>query len=147
MVEKLTELGVHRLQFVDCQRSVATPDETRIDKLKASVIAACKQSRRPIQMDLLPIKPWRSVIDEGTNSYKHLFLAHPDRNAANLLEQTITGDTMILVGPEGGFTDDEVQYAIDAGIRTISWPGTILRIESAAIVFGTLALASSRRQV
>lgn len=142
LVEKLTELGVHQLQLLDCHRSVTVPGETRIDKLKASVVAACKQSRRPVLMDLQPMASLQQVIESGRQSDTRLFLAHPAPGAAHSLKVDTSQSATILVGPEGGFTDEEVQFAIDAGAQQIAWPGTILRIETAAIVFGTLAIAA-----
>jgi 16S rRNA (uracil1498-N3)-methyltransferase len=53
----------------------------------------------------------------------------------------VQGNVNLLIGPEGGFTDQEVAQAVEAGIQPMAWPGTILRIETAAIVFSTLLLS------
>jgi 16S rRNA (uracil1498-N3)-methyltransferase len=54
----------------------------------------------------------------------------------------VTGEKLLLIGPEGGFTDREVASALNAGARQLDWPGAILRTETAAIVFSTLLLSA-----
>ena len=143
MVEKLTELGIQQLQLMECHRSVAAPGETRIDKLNASVIAACKQCRRATLMELSPMQSFERVINEAAQNNHRIYLAHPGDDAASHISAPHASDVTMLIGPEGGFTDEEVQLAVNAGAIRIAWPDTILRIETAAIVFGTLAMASS----
>jgi 16S rRNA (uracil1498-N3)-methyltransferase len=50
-----------------------------------------------------------------------------------------------MIGPEGGFTDDEVQQALNFGAVAVSWPNTILRIETAAVVFASLLMSRIHR--
>jgi 16S rRNA (uracil1498-N3)-methyltransferase len=69
-----------------------------------------------------------------------IVLGHPTGGAL-LLPLKAESNTTVLVGPEGGFTDDEVQLAERCGAHRIQWPDTILRIETAAIVLATLMLA------
>jgi 16S rRNA (uracil1498-N3)-methyltransferase len=144
MVEKLTELGLQQLQMMECHRSVAAPGETRIDKLNASVIAACKQCRRATLMELSPMQSFERVVNNAIQNHHRIYIAHPGADAASCFSDEPPSDVTILIGPEGGFTDEEVQLAVNAGAIRVVWPGTILRIETAAIVFGTLAVASSQ---
>ena len=51
MVETLTELGVDRLVLLNTQRTIVNPSDTKVDKLRDNVVAACKQCRRPVLMD------------------------------------------------------------------------------------------------
>ncbi len=140
MVEKLTEIGVHRLQLIDCERTVATPGETRVDKLKATTLAACKQCRRPVLLDIQPLLPFRDVIHQAIQRSEAVYVAHPgDARGFRDLEGT-SSDITILIGPEGGFADEEIRFARETGLTTVAWPQTILRIETAAIVFASLAL-------
>jgi len=145
MVEKLTEIGVDRLILLNTQRTIVTPGETRVDKLRTNVVAACKQSRRPWLMEITPLLPLESILEEfASQSRLHqLFIAHPDADPVPPTS-LITSDSRelsVLIGPEGGFTDEEITAAIHIGAEPLSWPGNILRIETAAIVFGTLLIA------
>ncbi len=143
MVEKLTEVGVDQLVLLQAQRTIVTPSETRIDKLKGNVVAACKQSRRPFLMELLPLQKFESVLEERqTQSDEHAtFIAHPSDQTVDPSGLLKVGQSVsVLVGPEGGFTDDEVQRGLSAGATPVSWPNGILRIETAAIVFASLLM-------
>lgn len=142
LVEKLTEVGVDRLVLLNTQRTVVTPGETRVDKLKANVIAACKQCRRPWLMEILPLTTFPSAVHELTSSSDRIsFIAHPGAGQSSETEiPPKAAEISLMIGPEGGFTDSEVTLAISSGILPISWPRTILRIETAAIVFSSLLL-------
>lgn len=173
MVEKLTELGVTRLVLLETTHSVVIPGESRLEKLQAAVIAACKQSRRARMMDLQPLRAFADVVKElgsGQSSGKaRNFLAHPDvRGNAGFpsdqesakepfilhpgSESAQTADsghcvswetgTNLLIGPEGGFTNAELQLAREHDFSWIHWPGSVLRVETAAIVFSALLLST-----
>lgn len=145
MVEKLTELGVDRLVLLNTQRTIVNPSDTKVDKLRANVVAACKQCRRPFLMELLPLQSFETVVEEISQqpSQHFTFLAQIHVESANGEPVSFTGDQslQLLIGPEGGFTDNEVQSALEVGAVPISWPSTILRIETAAIVFSSLLLS------
>ena len=145
MVEKLTEIGVDRLILLNTQRTIVTPGETRVDKLRANVVAACKQSRRPCLMRIDAITPLNSVLEEfsSPSDARQVFIAHPGASTAlsNSLETRIAREVCVLIGPEGGFTEEEVASAVDSGAVPLSWPGGILRIETAAVVFSSLQIS------
>ena len=146
MVEKLTEVGVDRMLMMQTQRTVVTPGDTKVDKLKANVVAACKQCGRPFFMELLPLQSFASVLNEikAAGDQQASWIAHPGLAAASDQKANLPGgqgNVNLLIGPEGGFTDQEVAQAVEAGIQPMAWPGTILRIETAAIVFSTLLLS------
>lgn len=155
VVEKLTEIGVDRMVLLNTQRTIVTPGETRVDKLKANVVAACKQCRRPFLMELLPLQTYPAVLEQMANESRcqTSFLAHPGLETlavdspASPSDKLAAGHVSLLIGPEGGFTDNEVKLAASAGLRSISWPGTILRIETAAIVFATLLMDRYRDEI
>ena len=150
MVEKLTETGVDRLVLLNTSRTVTTPGETRLDKIHSNMIAACKQCRRPFFMELSPLQSMQAALSElqSTTTNPLICIAHPEtnNNLTELYSQTqITRPAAVLIGPEGGFTEDEVQAAISCGAVPVSWPNTILRIETAAIVFSTLIMSRLHR--
>ena len=150
MVEKLTEIGVDRLVLLNTSRTVTTPGETRLDKIHSTMIAACKQCRRPFFMELSPLQSIEIILSELKSGIASPFIciAHPGasvtlEDACSPAEQT--GPAAIMIGPEGGFTDDEVQQALTCGAVAVSWPNTILRIETAAVVFATLMMSRIHR--
>lgn len=148
MVEKLTEIGVDRLVLLNTSRTVTTPGETRLDKIHSNMIAACKQCRRPFFMELSPLQSMQAVLSELQTSTANplICIAHPEtnNNLADLSSQKqATRPAAVLIGPEGGFTEDEVRQAVSSGAVPVSWPQTILRIETAAIVFASLIMSRS----
>ncbi len=159
MIEKLTELGVDRLVLLQTQRTVVTPGEARVDKLKANVVAACKQSRRNRLLDIQPLTPLPDVLAECAQEHLgKLFLAHPATEQPPMVsgesrlpsEYQLKPPGILLIGPEGGFTQDEVSLCIGAGAVRVAWPNTILRIETAALAFSSAmlfphAIVSGRR--
>ncbi len=142
MVEKLTELGVQRLILLQTERTVVTPGETRLEKLRSAVIAACKQARRPWLMEISPLTDLPEVLSTSQGSGDLIRLAHPGQQLQSEWWRTQAGEkSLLLVGPEGGFCEHEVVLAMEAGAVQVAWPGTILRTETAALVFCGLLLA------
>lgn len=149
MVEKLTEVGVERLILLQSDRTVVTQGESRREKLRSSVIGACKQCGRNQLMQLSPLQTLASVLDDVATERLpgKLWIAHPSSSMPTLSSDTLKlmESQLLLIGPEGGFTDAELQLALNAGARMISWPHTILRIETAAVVFATQLLSISMK--
>ena len=141
MVEKLTEMGVHKLILLETERSVTTPGEARVEKLRTSVVAACKQARRPLLMELQPLTSFNSVLHQIVAENLTPFAAHPHEEPKPVSRSD--GLTpLLLIGPEGGFTTQEVSRIHAAGAQFMAWPDTILRTETAAVVFATVLLHS-----
>lgn len=142
MVEKLTELGVDRLALMETERSVAAPSETRTEKLQAGMLAACRQCRRNWSMEIQPLRPFADVLLHAANT--SLRIAHPGIGQVQPTHsdrQKDMSDIVLLVGPEGGFAPAEVTAAMAAGAVGIEWAETILRIETAALVFASLLMS------
>jgi 16S rRNA (uracil1498-N3)-methyltransferase len=97
-------------------------------------------------MQLSPLQTLTSVLDDvqAARLQGKLWIAHPAPTRPTLSTDPVLPipSRLLLIGPEGGFTDAEVQAAVNAGARMISWPHTILRIETAAIVFATQLLSN-----
>ena len=128
LVEKLTELGVTRYSVLSTARSVVSPCEAKIEKLQRYVIEASKQCGRNVLMAIDAPRPWEEFLrDEALPPLR--WLAHP--GGTERIDGG--GDAVVAVGPEGGFTDDEVARAIAAGWRTVGLGPRILRVETAAL--------------
>jgi 16S rRNA (uracil1498-N3)-methyltransferase len=137
LIEKLTELGVTAFTPLQTARSVVHPRETKLDKLDRYVIEASKQCGRNVLMKIGPLTTWASFVGRaGLPEYK--LIAHPGEQA-NLPGRALPADCVAAVGPEGGFTDEEVELAQAAGWTTISLGPRILRVETAALALALLA--------
>jgi 16S rRNA (uracil1498-N3)-methyltransferase len=136
LVEKLTELGVTSFVPLRTTRSVVHPRETKRDKLQRYVIEASKQCGRNVLLQVRPMIDWLEYC-RSPDLPAHRILGHPggEREAKNTAE----GDTVVAVGPEGGFTEEEIALAQAASWHLLDLGPRILRIETAAIALAIRA--------
>lgn len=135
LVEKLTEVGVTRLIPLQTARSVVHPRETKLERLHRQVIEASKQCGRNRLMEIGELATWESYC-VSSSLPKYRVLAHPSGSPWTGIPAS--EPSVIAVGPEGGFTEDEVKVAIGHGWKPISLGPRILRVETAAIVLAGL---------
>jgi len=135
LVEKLTELGVKRLVPLRTARSVVHPGESKLEKLERWAIEASKQCGRNVLLEIAPLTDWAVYCGEG-DLPEQRWLAHPERTNGVSPPRTTpvsTMDRVFAVGPEGGFTEEEVERACALGWRRIELGPRILRVETAAV--------------
>ena len=135
LVEKAVELGVAKLVPLVCQRSVAKAKESSIERLQRNVIEASKQCGRNLLMSIAKSKSFEECLPSFRDDTMRL-IAHPPLNAAgNTPDERLPehSNVVALIGPEGGFTDDEVETALAEGWQPISLGRRILRTETAAL--------------
>ncbi len=134
LVEKATELGVSRLVPISTARSVVEPRETKLERLRATIVAAAKQCGRSRLMELDPLTTWRDVVAQLIPGSATV-IAHPDGGEVGSVWASPAFDRgcLALIGPEGGFTAEEIADATAAGAIPISLGPTILRTETAGV--------------
>jgi 16S rRNA (uracil1498-N3)-methyltransferase len=133
LVEKATELGIARLVPLRTERSVVDPRAAKLDRLRRLVIEASKQCGRNRLMALDEPVSWSELLRIVPGSLR--YLAHPGGLAFQVFPAHLGGKEVCLaVGPEGGFSDEEVAAAREAGWCVIGLGVTLLRIETAALV-------------
>lgn len=127
IVQKLTEVGVTTIGFMDCARSVVRWDEARaarqIDRLRRVAREAAMQSRRlwlPVVAELVP---YATAVTR-----ENCAIADPDGSGLT------AGTDTVLVGPEGGFTADELAE----GQCRVALSANVLRVETAALTAAIL---------
>ena len=114
LIEKLTELGVTTFTPLQTARSVVHPRETRLEKLERYVIEASKQCGRNGLMKIGPLTTWTSYVRREGLPDRRL-VAHLGESAI-LSGRAAPADVVAAVGPEGGFTDEEVEQARRSGM-------------------------------
>jgi 16S rRNA (uracil1498-N3)-methyltransferase len=147
LVEKAVELGVARLVPLKTARSVVQPGEQALDRLRRGVVEASKQCGRNRLMEIASPQDWPAFI-AATGGEPCRLLAHPSAPppGVDLLSgtrddaQSPSNRVFLVVGPEGGFTDEEVSEAVAAGWRTVGLGRRILRIETAALLLSAIVL-------
>ena len=135
LIEKLTELGVTRFVPLITTRSVVQPKESAVEKFQRAVIEASKQCGRNRLMTVDPPQSWDAFLKLSNLPATRLVLHTADTTTA-FAER---GECAIAVGPEGGFTTEEVSAALASGWRAVSLGSRVLRVETAALAAAALA--------
>lgn len=130
--EKATEIGFDELTFLDCrfsERKVVKAE--RIEKI---LVSAMKQSLKPTLPILNDMVSFNKFITQPFNGQK--FIAHCYEGDKASLMQVLNSDedALVLIGPEGDFSPEEVEKAIACGFIPITLGQSRLRTETAALV-------------
>ena len=130
--EKATEIGLDELTFLNCRYSERKVIKTeRIHKI---LVAAIKQSLKARLPQLNEMTDFNRFIRQSFNGQK--FIAHCYPGEKLLLKDCLRRgeDALVLIGPEGDFSEEEVEEALAQGFRPISLGPSRLRTETAALV-------------
>jgi len=134
-VQKAVELGVSRIVPLFTEFSNVRLEEERARKRHEHwhkiIISACEQSGLNIVPELLDAIPLRDWADTDTSETK--LLMHPDAQAGLPTLIADTTSITLLCGPEGGLSQDEIEYSLTQGYQKVSLGPRILRTETAAI--------------
>ncbi len=135
LIEKLTELGVTSFVPLKTERSVIHPRDSKLEKLQRYVVEASKQCRRNVLMEVTALTTWEYFCQTPAEVK---LLAHPSGETHDMgkLAARLAGcqRVSIAVGSEGGFTEEEITGAVNAGWIEVDMGARILRIETAAIL-------------
>jgi 16S rRNA (uracil1498-N3)-methyltransferase len=134
VIEKAVELGVHELIPIHTVRSVAEVNERAIARVERIVVEACKQCSRNQLMKVhasMEFSDFLGLPSDSSNVVKWISHRLTDTSATTPALQTQASEFWLCVGPEGGFTDEELQLAANMSWRTLSVGDRILRVETA----------------
>ncbi|MBS3148976.1 16S rRNA (uracil(1498)-N(3))-methyltransferase [Candidatus Woesearchaeota archaeon] len=142
LVEKVSELGVRKLVPIICSRSVVKPKETKIERLRKIAIEAACQSERTTLLEISEPTPFATLL-EKVREYNHSYLCH--KSGTPLSHADIGESVLLIVGPEGDFTEAEMQAALEAGCQKVSLAPTVLRTETAGITAAAQTVGISQK--
>ena len=133
MVEKAVEIGVDKIVLLKCQRSERKVQ--RSDRLMKVMISAMKQSlstNLPELEDLTEYKAFVGRKDEDVKKYfGYCSEEYPRKEFVK--EYKGGGDVIVMIGPEGDFTPEEVEFAVENGYLPVSFGNKRLRTETAGV--------------
>jgi len=136
-LEKATEIGVTEIIPLICNRTEKTV--FKFDRMKSILVSAMLQSQQCWLPVLHEPTKFNSLITSSTQQQK--FIAHciddAKRSLADLNNESLSSK-IILIGPEGDFTADEIDLALQNQFSAVSLGATRLRTETAGIVAATL---------
>ncbi|MBM6653940.1 16S rRNA (uracil(1498)-N(3))-methyltransferase [Bacteroides mediterraneensis] len=132
LAEKATEIGFDELTFLNCrfsERKVIKTD--RIEKIVVSAVKQSLKARKPVVNEMTD---FRKFMERDFSGQK--FIAHCYEGEKPLLRDVLhpDEDAVILVGPEGDFSPEEVTLAMEKGFQPVSLGKSRLRTETAALV-------------
>lgn len=133
MLEKATEIGLHRLTLIDSENSERHRIKT--DRLEKKMVAACKQSLKFHFPEISPFSTFAEILENSKSFDGQKFIAHVDEDNDELLFHLAApkGRYWILIGPEGDFSKKEISEAIDSGFVPVSLGKSRLRTETAGL--------------
>lgn len=139
LAEKATEIGFDSLTFLNCDYSERT--KLNLERIERIMISAIKQSHKAFLPALFDMTKFRQFISHPFSGRKFIAHCYEETDLCPggkpfLLDalQGEQSDVLVLVGPEGDFSVEEVRLAIEAGFKPISLGQSRLRTETASIV-------------
>jgi len=131
-LEKATEIGIDEITPLLCEHS-----ERKVinnERLEKIIVSAIKQSIKAYLPKLNELTTFKQFIQNKQSG--NIFIAHCNTNGLSHLKNELASDqaTTILIGPEGDFSPEEVNNALQAGFKEISLGKSRLRTETAGIV-------------
>lgn len=134
--EKVTEIGIAEITPLLCKHSERK--DLRADRIEKILLGACKQSLKYRMPKLNPIIKFADFVNARPEGEQR-FIAYCDEKAKHLKDTCKAGKpAVILIGPEGDFTREEVLLAEKNGFETVSLGKSRLRLETAGIYAATV---------
>lgn len=132
LAEKATEIGFDELTFLNCrfsERKVIKTD--RVEKIVVSAVKQSLKARKPIVNEMTDFRKFMEREFAGQK-----FIAHCYEGEKPLLRDVLQPDedAVVLIGPEGDFSPEEVALAAEKGFQAVSLGKSRLRTETAALV-------------
>lgn len=142
MVEKATEIGFDELSLLDCKFSERKV--VKLPRLEKIVVSAVKQSRKawmPVLHEMEPFKHFIASHPLGRRYIAHCYEEVPRVNLFETLKEKASEgeawkddeEVIVLVGPEGDFSIEEVRMAVEAGFISVHLGTSRLRTETAGL--------------
>lgn len=132
--EKATEIGFDELTFLNCRFSERKVIKTeRIDKI---LVSAMKQSLKPVKPKLNEMTDFAKFVCGTFGGQKFICHCYEDLGEKKPLKEAVVSgqDAVVMIGPEGDFSREEVQLAIKQGFVPVSLGRSRLRTETASLV-------------
>ena len=141
-LEKATEIGVSKISFLETSNSERR--KMNMDRLLKKSITALKQSGNLFLPDIYVPRPLIDFLDEAHSDQK--FIAHlENENTEHLMDcMEINQSVIVLIGPEGDFSPEEIQKSKASGFRSVSLGQSRLRTETAGLAACHVAVLKNR---
>ncbi len=134
MTEKVVEVGIDELSFLDCQFSERR--SLKLSRIEKIVVSAVKQSRKAYMPQLNDLESFKAFVKRHSTGCRYIAHCYDVLERVNLFDELRKGgdeDAVVLIGPEGDFSIDEVRMAVEAGFVSVDLGKSRLRTETAGL--------------
>lgn len=129
-VEKAVEIGVDKISFILTSNSERR--NLKLDRIEKKAISAMKQSIKATLPILNELTTLKEFVSNCTNNQR--FIAHLENEPKSLTEFELKNNICMLIGPEGGFSEEEIDIAKEYNFTPTLLGKSRLRTETAGIV-------------
>lgn len=134
-IQKAVELGVRSIQPLQTEHSVVNLNKERASKRhlhwQGIITNACEQCGRNTLPELNPLQTLQDWLEQERHGTAWIFSPQSEQTLSSQLRPD--NGVIVLIGPEGGFSDKEIKLAVQHGVTEINFGPRILRTETAAI--------------
>jgi len=144
VVRQVTEVGVTDIVPILSDRTLLQPNPQKLDRWRRIIQEAAEQSERQMIPRLLPPMAWVAALEQWNQAHSLCYLCEARGNHPHLLtalQGASSAPVVIAIGPEGGWTPDELQIAIAAGYQPVSLGRRILKTVTAPLVAVSLIVS------
>lgn len=134
MLEKITEIGIQEITLLNTRHTEKT--FLKMDRLEKKIISACKQSLHIWKPRLNAIRDFDDFVRDNEFAGLEKYIAYLDKGNQKHLFQLAkpSGSYVVLIGPEGDFSPQEIQLSLTAEFKPCSLGTSRLRTETAGLV-------------
>jgi 16S rRNA (uracil1498-N3)-methyltransferase len=140
MIEKLSELGVHTFIPLETARTVVHPESGKLARWERLARESAKQCHRADVLRLAE-PSWLEQVLETWQNDAWCLSTQGDSQPVFELAGSLNQPLLALVGPEGGWTDGELELMRQQPCRFVRLTPTVLRVETAAITIAAIVLS------
>lgn len=137
IVQKLTELGITNLVPFESEFSVAKTNDNKINRLNKISQEACKQCGRSVPLNIENTLKFKDMVNRFKN-FDIVLFANEKNKIRNYDRIMKSQNIAIIVGGEGGFSDEEIAQINNAGVINFGLGERILRAETACIALASI---------
>lgn len=131
LVQKSVEIGVDRIVLMKCRRSERKVMKS--ERLAKIAVSAMNQSLKTNLVEITEVVDFRQLVSDGFSGFKCMGYCDDAIPLKSFADEYKGGDVRILIGPEGDFTPEEVELAMQCGYLPVTFGGSRLRLETAAL--------------
>lgn len=134
-IQKAVELGVTAIQPIFTERCDVKLQSDKLEKRRTQwqtiVINACEQSGRTVVPEIRPIQTYQAWLDKVPSPFGFVLDPYAEQSLKTVLQPETNTPIHLLIGPEGGLTQNEVTQAQQAGLTPVQLGPRVLRTETA----------------